>query len=514
MVNMFMGHKPGVGAVLKVMKYDADDPLTLANTAYNRFYFNSEASNLSYVFSHFQTAGQLNKSSYPDGLYGLQTGSLSDAWVMQSGTGSFDVNVYVICACIGRMPDLAGIIPFAECKFISSDGTARILFNHKPSSSATYFQSVTNTAVTANVFPEQQQGKFGYQHIDAAFGYSGWAIRPTNRAAGTVAYISDDQEFMTSMIWDLPCNNVPIPKPSGTPVSGQIMFEASPTRIKLARPGYSIDTASGRQLIMDSDRTPIKVVMMGQTPAIQPGASYFVAKPSSIDFDLSPSMVCDVICNLNGWDFAIPPVNLNSGFTGEQTWADYRVEHGGIRFFVTGTHSVAIRFMLYATGIQGYTSGGSAVIRKVEGKYLQIKRPGSSDIAPGYNDILLDTRFSAVTVLADGYVPSSSFTSGASVHWRYGNLGHRINFDSQGLFVFPKVIYDFGNFYRNGTHDMYIKPEGGGIVEVLRYATSTVVRDDHIIMHISPGNSPGPNVANHFPNPVGARYYILGAATL
>jgi hypothetical protein len=99
------------------------------------------------------------------------------------------------------------------------------------------------------------------------------------------------------------------------------------------------------------------------------------------------------------------------------------------------------------------------------------------------------------------------------VHWRYGKVGHRINFDPQGLFIFPKVIYDFGNFYRNGTHDMYITP-GSGAVEALRYSTSTVVRDDHIIMHMNPGNSSGPVNSSGFPEPVGARYFILGAATL
>jgi hypothetical protein len=513
MVSWFVGWKPGVGAVMKVNKYDSDWPLDVPNDAHNRFYFNSEASNLSNVFRHFQTAKRLNKADYPNGNYGLVSNSLSDAWVMQTTTGSFDVNEYRIYGCIGRMPDLGGIIPFAECKFISSDGTARVLYNNKPSSSGAYYQSVTNSAITANVYPEAHQGKFGYQDIPAALGYSGWAIRPTNQAAGIVAYIGGDQEFMTSMIWDLPCNNVPIPRPSGTPVSGQIMFEASPTRIKLARPGFSIDTATGRQLIMDSDRTPIKVIMMGTTGAVQPGTSLFVPKPSSIDFDLSPSMVCDTICSLNGWDFAIPPVNLNSGLNEERTWVDYRVELGGIRFFVTGTHAVSIKYMLYATGLQGYSSGGSAIIRKVEGQYLQIKRPGSSDVAPGYNDILLDTRFAAVTVLAESYVPTSSFTESASVHWRYGKVGHRINFDPQGLFIFPKVIYDFGNFYRNGTHDMYITP-GSGAVEALRYSTSTVVRDDHIIMHMNPGNSSGPVNSSGFPEPVGARYFILGAATL
>ncbi|WP_353409241.1 hypothetical protein, partial [Brucella sp. NBRC 113783] len=50
MTQTFIGYKPGVGPVLKCLKYDTDDPLTLANTAFDRFFFNSETQNLSYVF--------------------------------------------------------------------------------------------------------------------------------------------------------------------------------------------------------------------------------------------------------------------------------------------------------------------------------------------------------------------------------------------------------------------------------------------------------------------------------
>lgn len=518
MVNWYAGWKPGVGPVMKIMKFDGDDPLGVANNAFSRFYFNSEASNLSYVFGHFQLPQTLNKSNYPGSydpgsFYGLQTGAMSDQWVMKSSytTAGANTSRFDIYGLIGRMPDIQSTIPFAEMKFIAADGTARILYNFKPSTSSAYYFSVTNYGVTCYSFETQPTG-LGYRRIPSQFGYQGWCIRPSNQSAGFEAFLSGDWDFATAMIWDLPCNNVPIPTPNGTPAAGQLAFAVEPTRAKMARPGFSVDTATGRQLIMDSNRTPVKCVMMGETPAIQPGTSYFVAKPASIDFDLSPSMVCDTICSLNGWGFVIPPVNLNTGFNEERTDAFYKVEPGGIRFFVTGTHSVAIRFMLYATGLQGYTSGGNQVVRKLGNEHFQIKRPGSSDTVPGYNDILIDTRFSAVTVLAEGYIPAANFSSANQVNWRYGNVGARINFDSQGMFVFPKVIVEFGDMFRQGNHAMYVSP-GSGTVEVLRQSMATVVNSDHCVVHISPGNSAGPNVSG-FPDPVGVRYYILGAATL
>ena len=51
MTQFFAGWKPGYGPVVKVLKYDADDPLTLSNAAYGRFFFNSEIQNIGYIYS-------------------------------------------------------------------------------------------------------------------------------------------------------------------------------------------------------------------------------------------------------------------------------------------------------------------------------------------------------------------------------------------------------------------------------------------------------------------------------
>lgn len=525
MVDITIGRRPDTGtSFVKVLKYSTDDPFTLANTAYDRYYFNSETANLSYVFGFFQTPAVLNKSNYPGGFspgsnYGLQTGSLGDQWVMRSTYATSGQNAgqerYEIFGCIGRMPDLQNTIPFAEVKLIAPNGAARILWNFKPDTSSAYYFSVTNYGVITYSFETAATG-LQYRRIPAAMGYTGWCIRPSNSSAGFTTELQGNQDFVSTMMWDLPCNNVPIPKPVATPVAGQEMMrlqgEGANAVFVLTQPGFSVGGSSGRQRIIDSTRTPIKVVMMGETPAIAPGNSYFVAKPASIDFDLSPTMVCDTICSLNGWGFAIPPVNLNTGFTREETFADYVVEPGGIRFYVRGTHSVAVRFMLYATGLGGLTSGGSQIIRRLGNEHIQIKRPGSSDVAPGFNDILLDTRFSAVTVIADGYVPASSFTASQQVHWRYGNVGYRINFNPNGMFIFPKIIADFGDMYRQGNHAMYLSPGGG--VEVLRQSLSTVVGADYCIPHLSPGNSAGTPEPAGFPQPQGVRYYILGVSSL
>ncbi len=508
MVSWMVSHKPGVGAVMKVTKYDADWPLDIPNTDFRKFYFNSETSNLSYPWTHFQF-GPINKTVYPNGLHQLSTGGLTTAqWVMESYVSGSGSNVYSVYYLVGRVPDL-GIIPMVETRIVGTDNSVKIYDNYPTTTTNGWITAITNNAVIAQVRPYTgDQGHVSYARIPAEFGYTGWAVRPHTGGSGYSAEIVGDYNFMTSMIWDLPADNTPIPNPTATPVSGQIMFEASPNGVKLARPGYDIRTATGRQLIMDSDRTPIKCVMMGETGLIQPGGSVFINK--TVPFDLEPTMVCDTICSINQWDFAIPPVDLDPKLRGRRDRVFYRVEPSGIRFWVEGLYPAKIRYMLYATGLAPYSIGGSAVIGKVEGQYLQIKRPGSSDVSPTYNDILLDTRFSALTVIKQGWLEMSAFTQSNRADWRYGNVAARVDFDAQGLFVFPKVSGHFGNAIRQGQHEMRVHANSN--IEVTRFSMSTVVRSDHILVHLSPGNYSGSGV--DLPNPIGVQYYILGAATL
>ena len=65
MVSLFMGWKPGFGPVVKVLRYDQDDPLTLANDAYDRYFFNSETQDLSYIFDKFHFSNGFNPTIYP-----------------------------------------------------------------------------------------------------------------------------------------------------------------------------------------------------------------------------------------------------------------------------------------------------------------------------------------------------------------------------------------------------------------------------------------------------------------
>ncbi|MFC0245832.1 hypothetical protein ACFOLL_12550 [Falsochrobactrum ovis] len=507
MVNWIAGWKPGVGPVMKVMKYDSDDPMTVANTAYDRFYFNSETSHLSYAWDHFQV-NNLNDSTYPIGNYALSGGGLSTTkWGLSTymrGTSSSIRRDLVYFHT--RDPGL-NMMPLVETRVGGADGRVEIMHNYPTWTDNSWVTSISNNAIACYVYPTTSTG-FDFQRLDPAFGHEGWCVKANNGASGYSADIVGDQAFLTSMIWDLPADNTAIPKPTGTPIAGQLALAIEPSRVVMARPGFSVDGSSGRQRILDSDRSPVKCVMMGETPLISPGTSYF--HPKTVDFDLETTMVCDTICSMNGWDYSIPVVDLDPSYRTTHDIARYRVEAGGIRFWVEGKYPVKVRFMLYATGIAGRTTGGSQTMRKLDNGHIQIKRPGSSDTAPGYNDILLDTRFPALTVIDEGWIPLSSFSSANIVSWRYGKVAARVNFNPSGLFIFPKVAGHFQTAIRQGQHELRVHLGGGQ--EVARFSMATVVRSDHIVIHLSPGNYSGPGAS--LPDPLGVRYYILGAATI
>ncbi|KAB2692540.1 hypothetical protein, partial [Brucella intermedia] len=108
----FMGWKPGVGSVLKILKYETDDPLTLANSAYNRFYFNSETQNLSYIWDKFYFSTGFNPGVYPGStgvngnLYVIEGASPSQArraLVNQTVSGS---DYFLFYEIFPRFPDM------------------------------------------------------------------------------------------------------------------------------------------------------------------------------------------------------------------------------------------------------------------------------------------------------------------------------------------------------------------------------------------------------------------------
>jgi len=530
----FMGWKAGVGSVLKILKYGADDPLTLANSAYNRFYFNSETQNLSYIWDKFYFSTGFNPAFYPssDGvngnLYGIEGSSPSQARRAMTVQNYFDgqnrVDAFMYYEIFARFPDMP-IVPIYEAKLMDSAGRVRVGHIDSPSGNKDRVQTVRSynsdiCYATPGATGPGGNGIRGFRSIHPDIGYTGWVGRINNNEGPYNCALSnsDSGSYYRALTcqWDLPANNAAIPAPDATPVPGQEMLRLNSSVAILTRRGFTVDAASVRQCIFTSTRVPNMCVMMGQTGLIPANTSVYV--PRTTEFPLHETMFVDTIVALQGLDFTIPAVDRTANKTGRQMKVFYKIDPNGITFSVEGDYAVYVRYMVYATSTDGFSSGGGKTIRELPNGGVQIKRPGSSDTNPTGNDILVDTRFPSMRVMSEGWIPVSSFSTANVVDSQYGSHAAIVNFDGSGQFIFPKVMCNWPERITQGFHQ-YVRLPNTNAWRPTSQSCVTVVETNRIVIHISPGapttidTSTG-NFLYNLPDPIGVRYYILSATTL
>nr|WP_313372488.1 hypothetical protein [Brucella intermedia] len=525
-----MGHKPGVGAVLKILKYDTDSALTLANDAYNRYFFNSETQNLSYIWDKFYFSNGFNPAAYPpsDGTNGnlfiIEGPSASGARRALVAQSVFSTQYFMYYEIFERFADL-GIIPIFEAKLMDAAGRVRIGYIDSPDGNKGREQTVRSynsdiTRVTPGATGAGGNSIRGYRTIHPDLNYSGWVGRINTNASPYSCTLtnSDSGGFYRALVcqWDLPANNVPIVAPDAPPVPGQKMLRIRPDVAILTRRGFTVDNAGPRQCIFNSNRLPGMCVMMGQTDLIAANSAVWV--PRTTDFPLHETMFVDTIIALDGLDFTIPAVDRSSNKTGRQLRVYYQIDANGITFSVDGDYAVRVRYMVYATSTQGLTSGGKKVMRRLPNGHIQIKRPGSSDENPSGNDIMVDTRFPSVRVMKEDWLPIDAFSTANVVDGQYGSHAAIIPFDGSGQFIFPKVMANWPERITQGLHQ-YVRLPGTNAWRPTNQSCVTVVEQNRIVVHLSPGapttiDTSSGGFAYNLPDPIGARYYILSATTL
>lgn len=527
MAQFFMGWKPGVGPVIKDLVYDTDDPLTLANDAYDRYYFNSETQNLSYLWGKFYFSNGFNPAVYVPStgvngnLYVIEGLSPTVARRALCAQRVSDTDYFMYYEIFARFADL-GIIPIYEAKLMDTSGRVRVGYINSPSGNKDRVQTVRsyNSDITYSTPGATGVGGNnirGFRSIHPDLGYTGWVGRINNNESPySNTLVNDDSGgFYRALVcqWDLPANNAAIPAPDAPPVVGQEILRINPDMFVLTRRGFEVDNSAGRQRLIDSARVPNMCVMMGQTPLIAANTSVYV--PRTTSFPLHESMFVDTIIALQGLDFTIPAVDRTANKTGRQMRVYYRIDPNGITFSVEGDYAVYVRYMVYATSTQAQTSGGSAVMRSIEGGHVQIKRPGSSDSAPSGNDILFDTRFPSVRVMMSDWIPASSFSTANVIDGQYGSHAAIVNFNGAGQFIFPKVMCNWPQRITQGFHQ-YIRAPNTNNWKPTNQSCVTVVQENRIVVHINPGadtdiDTGSGGFLRNLPDPDGVRYHILSA---
>lgn len=532
MVSLFMGWKPGFGPVVKVLRYDGDDPLTLANTAYDRYFFNSESQDLSYIFDKFYFSNGFNVGIYPPGAYAPQGAAyVIEGQAIASARRGLDVlpsqfgdaRYFSYYEMFSRFPELGGVIPIYEAKLIDQNDRVKLLdFNGADGNKQLFTMCTLYNSVITEVTPVSGttlEQSMNYDKINSNFNFSGWCGKITNYAGPSRTYVgyASGAPVLRALTcqWELPANSAPLPFPNSDPISGQEVVRLSGSEFKIARRGQTVDTLNPRGLLINSNKAPNMCVMMGETPIIPAGGSYYFARTTPID--LHPLMFLDGIMRFDGMAYSIPPVDPSVSRSGREARFYYKIDKNGITFTNEGNYAIGCKFMVYATSIEQLTSGGSLVMRTLPDGNIQIKRPGSSDIAPNSNDILLDTRFPSVRIIKQDWLPISAFSTSLTLDPLFGTHAAIVPFQSSGMFIFPKVI---GNWPKMMAQGYYRSLRPGNVVQwrTSNYAMTTVLRENDMVIHLSPGAPTDVHADNGWqytmPDPVGVRYYVLGAARL
>lgn len=467
MTRLFIGHKAGVGAVVKVMQNDADDPLTTPNTDWHKFRFNSEIQSIAYSYERtdWDFVGADWWSACPTGLPSILPDVRPGPFAYwPSGAVEADCLVAVeathdsasayrrfgVVYALDRMTDLSVrtilLRAHDRSEWSSSWKTARQ--NYPGSSDARYFshslndvptttRPVTTTTDTLDVgrvlrcgTPFSSWTTNGnvprwYHALGGSVG-GAWVtstefaiadMQVYGTAKGALDYTEDRIVFT-----ELPIENDPYPATEGTFSADKLIVRINPGEVKIAKPGYDVDTATREQLLVSSDKVPMKVVAAGSF-TLAAGATLSV--PTA--YAISPRCVVETQVNVTGQTLLLPPYPDNNV---DEIALEHRVVPGAIEFRNQSAVSLDCRFFVLADDVTPATTGSAKVLEKLPDGATVIRRPGAAGTVD--RDILIDTRATYLPVVAQGWVGVADITLASDVT-RYGTHRYPVSFSNGGF---------------------------------------------------------------------------------
>lgn len=221
-----------------------------------------------------------------------------------------------------------------------------------------------------------------------------------------------------TVLWNLPGDNTAlIDAVPQAPVPGQRTAEITPFACRVAKPGYDVRVATQSQLAFDSSKRPPKIIA-GADIAVPNGLSSY-----DIGYPIPAGSVPDVYF-YDANDALYFPTNPKNGENGAEYW----IQGQSIIFNNPGSASRA-RFIVIGGGGEPATTGNNRVWQEIDyngQKHIQFLKPGSS-LNPSFTDIILDSRWPALQILAEGYIPVGS-----------GDQQHVVPISTDGLFPIVK----------------------------------------------------------------------------
>ncbi|MCZ7886058.1 hypothetical protein [Agrobacterium salinitolerans] len=249
----------------------------------------------------------------------------------------------------------------------------------------------------ATVMPLNDQSDFGWKLnnrtiVDNNYRTFGDLLQLSNIFA---AVSSGNYNYLTNelLVWNLPGDEAGIVDAQPLPPNPEhFAVNLDSSGLRVAKPGYNVDTAFGTQLAFDSSNRPTKIVAADDIVVPSGGSEY--ALPMAVP----DGTMC--IVNFYTGSTVIYPANPHDAPSG----ADWRIA-GDRLYFSNPNGACRARFMVVAYDQTPQTAGNNDVFRMFTANgedVIQFLRPGAGD-PPAFADIIVDSRWPAISLLAQGY---------------------------------------------------------------------------------------------------------------
>ncbi|MDX0218750.1 hypothetical protein GOC40_12175 [Sinorhizobium meliloti] len=404
----------GAGCV-KIMKNDADDPRTTPDSQRSKFLYNSKYA-LNASIAHIEVIN----SGFSGSTYQyFPAGSNSSNYQKALGQGGGEAWWFFRNSAF---PKMKYNMPLFDVKATRTN-TGR--FNQQRIQrrySGKYHNDQGGYFFMGNWAQEPWVKNFsGVVSQYGSFPYGTFAHITTSTLDD--AYNRFQSRDKRLIVWNLPGNEDPsLEAPALAPNGAKNIIIRSDAMV-IAKPGYNAETATEWQVAFDSRRVPVKVIAAADI-AIPAGESFYetgITLPNTIALDVH---------FYTGSTIYYPwTPNLGDG-VGADYW------FSGSRIYFNASGAMRARFMLYLDAGDSPTSGSNRVLREfTEGgqDVVQFLRPGSAN-PPSWADIVIDTRWPCVQIIAEGYFNVAVGSPLETV----------INFDAAGMFPMVKYMTKHG----------------------------------------------------------------------
>ncbi|OCJ64021.1 hypothetical protein A6U96_09470 [Agrobacterium tumefaciens] len=386
----------GVGSV-KISKGAYDPGMTHDNTL-GAFLYNSKFA------IQAKIAGR-DTQPYRDGDYNYPPGASNDNFTMRSWRYPSTVVQNRVFYRAAYFPGLNYTLPLFEVL------VRRITDNYyvNARSILSSYGHESRGERIATVMPLNDQSDFGWKLnnrtiVDNNYRTFGDLLQLSNIFA---AVNSGNYNYLTNelLVWNLPGDEAGIVDAQPLPPNPEhFAVNLDSTGLKVAKPGYNVDTAFGTQLAFDSSNRPTKIVAADDIVVPSGGSEY--ALPMAVP----DGTMC--IVNFYTGSTVIYPANPHDAPSG----ADWRIA-GDRLYFSNPNGACRARFMVVAYDQTPQTAGNNDVFRMFTANgedVIQFLRPGAGD-PPAFADIIVDSRWPAISLLAQGYFGVGSGAQNTSI---------------------------------------------------------------------------------------------------